>query len=243
MKKVLSLIVAAAMICSLAIAVSATTSKDVIGDSDYVDAEVQVAGGNPPVAGAICFSLIRGVKFTFDIPDFQCGPSDEDPEAECGDDCVGVSWNSDPTSWKQELFCATNDGMTFEKDLSEFAWEDGEDGADGTGINWLKVAAASFVKGNDGTIKYDILGEGGKVLALGTACDNEDCSGTANCGPATEEACEKCKKDDCDGKCDDKTDGTNKDNTKVDTGVVGVALLGGIAVVAAGAVVLSRKRK
>jgi hypothetical protein len=219
------------MVSVLAASASATWTINVKGDGGYT--EIQVSGGEPLVDGAICWALIDSVKYTFDIPNQECDANSDDPDAsgDC-DSCVGVSWNSDPTSWKDENFCY-DESKTYELDLSDVAW----DPDSGKGLTWLKLQGASWVKGNDAKITFEILGKDGKALAKGASCEDEECEGSKNCGPTAASP------------SDDPT--ANNSNaasdaakgSKVDTGVGSVLALGGVAIMAAAAVVVSRKRK
>jgi hypothetical protein len=246
MKKVVSLIIALVMIASMAISAGALDFA-VVGDVD--GKEVKVAGGDVAKdPNGICYRLIRGVRYTFDIPNFHCGPSEEDPDAKCNGECVGVVVNSGPTGWKEKNFCLTQDeDKIWEFDLTEYAFKPGVDGAQGEGIDWMGVKAASWVKGNDGNVKIDILGEGGVVLAPGTGCDNEDCTGTINCGKKLSNPAPSNNQNNTNTNGANQSNNSNNSNSDgskdIDTGVESIVLLGGVAVIAAGALIISRKRK
>jgi len=254
MKKVLCLIIAVAMISTLAISASATWTLDIVGDGGTK--EIQVSGGNPLVPNAICFTLIKGARITLDLPDFHCGPDEDDEDGEeCNKECVTTFVFSGPFN-KDDKFCYA-EKQSMEYDFGSDAWVDGEDGAQGSGIDWLKLAAASWVEDNDGTAKIEILGAGGVVLAQGTGCDSDECDKSVNCGSDGDDS-----SDDDTTEANSNNNNNNNNNTgtsnnqkvdsnakgpsgggKVDTGVAGIALIGGIAVVAAGAIVISKKRK
>jgi len=219
LRKLLSLVVAVAMVCTLAISVSATVNLKVEGAEDWD--KIHVVGGS--ATRPICFTLVRAVRFTFDIKDQHCGPSADEPDAPpCNKKCVGVVAHGGPAGWsKTETMFCYRDSKTKTINLNDHGWGNGQ--IDGTDY-WLEVAAGSWAPGNDGPVKVEILGDGNKVLAVGAGCDNPDCAGSRNCGVAG-------------------TTTSRNTNRDLDTGAGGVAILGAVAVLAAGAVVTTRRRK
>jgi hypothetical protein len=225
MKKVLGLVVAGAMATTLAVSAAATWNVEMKGDDKFPEITFQVAGGDVLVKSeAICYSLVRGVRFTFDLPGHECDANsdDEDATGEC-DSCVGVAFgHTGNGGWGQEDFCY-DDKKSITIDLSAHAWQDGVDGAAGTGLNYLNVSAASHVAGNAGTVKIEVLGEGNKVLARGAGYGDEAPTTPTVTNPPVQQS--------------------GGEDGKQATGMGGVAVLGAVAILAAGAVVVSRKRK
>jgi len=233
MKKLLALVVAIAMISTLAITVGATVTMELGSDNEFNF--VHVAGSAVrPKANNINQELIRGIKFTLTIPDFECGPSEEDPDAECNKECVSVSWNSfaideGGTGWQEKKFCY-KEQQVVDVDLSAYAWNhDTEEG-----LGYLQVGAANWVEENygKGSVLVEVLGENGQVLPIGFGTDDEgnnieiDDTTETPTTPTTP-----------------TTPGTGGEDVKLGTGMGGVAVLGAVAVLALGAVAITRRRK
>jgi len=224
------------MIITLAVSASATFTTEF--KAPGWGTKVQVSGGQNPAADAICYTLMAKVKVTVTSPNHHCGPSEDDDDGKpCNGECMTFGFNSDPSGFDEgqkgygEKFCFAKK-QVIDVDFSDISWDDDTS----TGVSWLELNVGSWVEGNDGSVKFEIFDANGKLLAPGTSCDNEECAGTANCGKAATN----------DG-ADDNTanDNTVSDGVKDDlkTGVTGVAVLGGVAILAAGAVAVSRKRK
>ena len=211
MKKVLSMVVAIAMMATLAISAVATFDVPLKGEGVYGDVTFHVTGSSAEEAISINRALIRGIKFTFNFANWGCTSNSDENDDVCNKKCIGAGWGGGGGvgDWNDEQWCYL-DKQSLTVDLSAYKWEDGPDeSTPGTGMDWLQVTAASFVEKNDGSVKIDILGEGGVVLAKG----QQTLGGGGGGGGS------------------------------VKTGVEGVIVLGGVAVLAAGAIVVSRKRR
>jgi hypothetical protein len=210
LRKVLSLIVAVAMISTLAISAGATWTINFEGGLSFQDnGEVTVTGGDLPEKDTIHYDLIKAVRFTFDIPNYECGV-----ETACTKKSVAVSWNSKDTGFKQQDFCY-DEQKSLKVDLSGINWDPDE--------AWLKFAVASWNEGFDGTVKIEVLGAGDVVLARGAGYGDEAPTTPTVTNPPVQQS--------------------GGEDGKQATGMGGVAVLGAVAILAAGAVVVSRKRK
>jgi hypothetical protein len=229
LRKVLSLIVAIAMVCAFATTSSATGNFKIDAGKEFT--EMYFAGDGAGPGNKICHSIIRQVRFTLDIPNHSCGPTEDDPDGEaCNGECITVVAFGGPIGWSagENKFCYAKT-KTLTVNLNDKGWNNGE--TEGVGY-FLKVAAATWVEGN-GTVKVDVLGEGGKVLALADGCEHEGCTGSRKCGQVAGAVV-----------TGTGTGSTGSDGDKdLDTGVTGVAILGAVAVLAAGTVVATRRRK
>ena len=254
LKKMMGLIVAVAMICTLVAQVSATgiTLNVTGGDTNFQ--RLHVAGNSVmSAADKICWTLIRSVKFTFDIPNQHCGPNDQGVGEPCNKECIGVAAHGGGVPWekdKGQVYVCYKDTRVITVDLNAHGWGSGKV-ADRD--YWLEVAAASFVDGNTGTVQVEILGEGGTVLQKGASCDDDDCVGHANCGSgntagqtttaATTSAPTGSTTPASTTTRATTTAASGTGTRPLQTGVGGVVSLGGMAVLAVGAVIISRKRK
>jgi hypothetical protein len=134
---------------------NATYVFDILGEGDNWDVQAHVAGSsvtNP--ANAINPELIKGVRYTFYLSNFE-----EEKHAELNnwvmcDGCISVAWNSSQTSWGQFQFCYELSN-SFTVDLSDYSLE------------WLQVSAASWFEGFEGVVAIELLGENGAVLQRG----------------------------------------------------------------------------
>jgi hypothetical protein len=274
LKKALTSIVAIAMAGAMAMSASATETIKFDGvnnvnarrgNLDWV--EFHVAGSSVDVdKKAISLELIRGIKFTFDLPDHICGPSDEDPEAVCNKECVGIAWNDTDSDWVQEYFCY-KEYKGYIVDLTEHRFVPGPDeDTPGTGLGWLRPAAALWVPpANSGSIKVEILGENSEVLVWGQEELRGDGTGAivedfipqaaapavttpapaATTTPAA--AATTPAPATTGGTGGGDSAGATADTKDVSdapkTGATGIVVLGGAALLAAGAVAVTRKRK
>ena len=136
----------------------------------------------------------------------------------------GIGFNSDSTGWAQhewgdadagkEITITEDNKITLLMDAPAFAE------SDTTGENPYAQVWISKWWGNDATVEgVEVLGAGGTVLSAG------------NAAPAPAESESKTE--------ESKTD----EKPNVDTGVEGVAAVVGVAAVAAGALVVAKKRK
>jgi hypothetical protein len=117
--------------------------------------QLHVAGSavTPPFVG-VDPALIKAVRFTFHIPDFDvlfdgimCANCRESAHG-----CVGVAVNSEPTGWRERFFCyaATNQYTI------DFKYQT---------LDWLQVSAAIWIEGLNGVAAVELLDENGDVIA------------------------------------------------------------------------------
>jgi hypothetical protein len=238
LRKVLSTVIAFAMAGTLAATASANvtlnnvnTSKPtftapitgVEGDWSF---QLHVSGSSVTNPNhRINHELIRGVRFTFNLTE-KVAP--DDPEADMLYP-VAVAVNLPDLNWTQKDFCYEKDGKSYTFDLSanKFVPGDTED-SPGTGLTWLQVAATSWEPGNNGTVFVEVLGENNVVLALG----QQELAGSTP-GNTTNNTTSN-------SSSGSSSTGGDKD---LDTGIAGVAILGGVAILATGAVIVTRRRK
>ena len=251
LRKILSVVVALAMIGTLAIAVNAAAAKDTSKATitlkvegyegvEPAENEIALAGGEVrPPKDSINYAIIRKVRFTFNL-------TKTNPDEETGNIPVAAIVNcpGGSSTWKQQDFDYSKE-QSYTFDLSEYKWND--EAAEG--INWLKVAAVCWSDGNEGTVLVEVLDENGKVLPVGFGTDdkgvnlvddeleaayaelNDGGTPPAATTPVATTA----------GAGTTTVAGTGG-GLPLDTGAGGVAVLGAVAILAAGAVVISRKK-
>lgn len=229
-RKILGLVVVASMICTLALSASATPVKTfTFAASDNGYQRAHVIGNSAPNEGRICPNIVKGIRFDFTTA-YDCTPVAGG--LPCTGACVGIAVGSEQDDWDQVDFCIIKDGKTRTYNFT-------------IPITWVQVAGAYWVEGASGSVAVSVLGANG-VLAPGSGCDEEGCTNATGCGstgggntqtnaPGVTNA-------------PGATGATNAPGagggTKaLNTGVGGVMALGGVAVLAVGAVLISRKRK
>lgn len=258
MKKLFALILAVCMISSMVISTYAAEIVTLKMDKVNEFAYDFICGADANESKKVCWKVVKKVRFTFDSPGYVCGnvpgqTGDDGNPAECNGKCSAVAVIGGPISWYQKDFCYT-DTKVVEVDLNAQGWGDGVlDNVD----YYIKVGAASFVPGNDkGTAKVEAIGADGNVLAPGTGCKTKDCVGTPNCREESEGGNNQATQANnqatqannqatqAAGATAAATNAANRaGNNALNTGVGGVMAFGGMAVIAVGAVVLSRKKK
>ncbi|MCL2035821.1 MAG: hypothetical protein FWG83_00335 [Oscillospiraceae bacterium] len=217
LRKILSLVVAIVMISTLAISAGAVWTVPIESAPSGYDVQFHVAGSSVrPRTDAINYELIRGVRWTFELTETDYGV---DENGVPGDFVVvSAGWNCGPTGWQQQDFNYPAQ-KSYTVDLSQHAWVPAPEGQEGgTGIDWLEVSAAVFSDLTcKGTVKIEILGPNNVVLSRGQQELATTSTGTTATG--------------------------NTNNSELKTGVDGVAILGGVAILAAGAVIVTGKRR
>ena len=261
LKRMLGIIVAMAMVCTLISSVGAATlTRSIQGLSDDGKTageydKIHVSGSSvTDKSKAICPNAIKSVKFVLSSTT-DCKPDPDDANAaECQGKCVAVAVGSSINDWDEKKFCLLKDGgeVTFTFDSK---------------IEYLQVAAAFFGLKGTQTANISILDKDGAELALGAGCKEEGCQNVANClgnlsaesttaaGEATTAAGGEATTNaqgtgtaaanaTTAASSNNNNNSTGSGTTPLNTGVGGVMALGGMAVLAAGAVIISgRKRK
>jgi len=210
LRKILGIILAVAMISTLALSASATITADIPkAETGFV--RIDVSGDRvDPASNSIHPNLIKKVRVTFTIDDY------EDCDSDCAG-CIGLAWNSEKTGWVETFkngICYKNQKV-ITADLSAVKDEE---------LQWLSIHPAIWDKDMSGKALIEALDANGAVLALGAqpVVATSAATGTATNAPTT-------------------TAATGGAAPK--TGVGGVLALGGMAILAAGAVVISRRKK
>ena len=145
-----------------------TFRAKIIGGSWSID-NVAVTGDEvSPRSNSINPELIKAVRFTFDMPGYKCGIDENDPSStECPKNCMAVAalGGGGIHQWTQHNFCYKEQQVIF-LDLEALGWDPAE--------GWLKLGAACWIPGNDGTVLVEVLGENGKRLRWGQQVLDEE---------------------------------------------------------------------
>jgi hypothetical protein len=121
--------------------------------------------------------------------------------------------------WRQFNMCPVAQATHTHMFPAEQVYEEGN--ADRPGLGWLAVSVASFIDANT-TVRIEVLGENNTVLARGATYTpgGTPAQTTRPAGTGT---------------------GTANPNAPK-TGVAGIAVIGAVAILAAGSIAVSRKR-
>ena len=256
MKRVLGLATAVAvagtMALSMAISTSAAALKfdvpaagDVWGIKNGKNQNhVHIAGSNANrlnkdlnTSNQICPNLIAKVTFKF-TTSFDCGPKepgDEDCKGQCATAAVGFTGE-----FKEIKFCpmkATTHEVAMPADNE-----------------YVEIGGALWNEGATGTIEVTFLDKDGKVLAQGAKCGGEECTGRGAKGDCAVASVTAASTTAAGGGAATTTAAAAANANAGGTtgasagaspkaGVTGVAALGGMAILSAGAMLVTKKRK
>ncbi|MCL2754959.1 MAG: hypothetical protein FWD35_04500 [Oscillospiraceae bacterium] len=246
LRKLLAILVAAVMVSALAITSSASPilTVDIVGncpenggttnptrpelEAGRWGVQTHVAGQSVNTAKTgikgIDPWLITGIRVTFSNVKWHVAEADETANnIKAGDEVarVGVAFNTTASDFNTRDFTLRKDNPASLTVTRNFSHDPQENG-------FLEVSIALWIKDTAARARIEILGPNGVVLADGTteeSLNSGSGSGTATTAGGT---------------------GSGSGTTRrpaSQTSVGGIAIVGGIAVLAAGGAIVSRKRK
>jgi len=225
MKKILAILVAVAAIRGFGTVSGAATETVRAalpggGGEENGYERVDYVGATVPPSRAIAHELIRGVRATFNVTANSCVDADD----ECNGRCHGFVVQTQAQSWRQIDFCpAGAEGATRTVMFDDTHYIEGNE--DRPGLGWFAVSVGSYAEAIT-DVRIEVLGANNQVLALGATYT----PGGTNTTPGN----------------NNNSGGNNNNsgtgNPAVKTGVAGIAVIGAVAVLAAGSVVVSRRR-
>jgi len=245
LKRIFASVAAIAVSGALALSASAAITADTKNPAGNNFTRINIYGDNVPAAESIYIGAIEAVKFTVSNT---TNPCDEDPDGTpCGGQCHGaVLMTTAHDHWEENFFCpAATPSVTME--LGDFTNEE---------LGYVSVQIANFVDGSDSDFSIEVLGAGGTTLSRGLSAedyhsDNGGDTPATTAAPASEGTpTETTAAATGDTTAAPPAAPGNNNNTgsgtttrpSPKTGVGGIAVLGGVAVMAAGAVVISRRK-
>jgi hypothetical protein len=233
-KRIFGTVVALAAASALALSVAATATVNTKDRADNNFVRVSFIGNDVAEAKAIhpdAIDSIKSLKVSLVKQTATCSSlGDDDDPCDTSKDqhCASVVTMMTGNDWKQTNFClAEKDSITLDIDLPE--------------ESYFAVQVATWPPSDmDGEFKVEVLDKDGKVIALNTAPAGGGGGSTTETpanppaggggGSGTGGA----------GTGGSGTGGAGAGATK--TGLPGIAVLGGVAILATGAIVISRRR-
>ena len=219
LRKAISVVMVVAMLATIALTVSAASNPYTIDIPAGTDKFVYLhVVGDSVVAPNVAIqdeNIAKIAKIKYTISGGDC--KDENGEKCEKGQCMTYSFNSFGTGFEETKFCVS-EKTVIEADIAAAGFPRKKTDGSGDVDDYLEIGAAAWDFDEAVSVKIEVLDASGALVASGKPVAQGEPTSTAAPGAGG---------------------GTKAPNT----GIGGVMALGGIAILAAGAVALSRKRK